>query len=388
MIDFPASPTVGQQFTAGGITWIWDGSKWTTSGSGGPYLQLAGGTLTGPLVLAADPVVPLGALTKQYVDVQPIVGSNRIINGDFLNTQYGASGTVNGLTADRWRLGMNQAGKMNWQVTGSVAATPFGFPRCMSITSLSAYTALAADSFCFLQSIEANFVSDFAWGTSGAQPVTLSFWINVSIAGTYSGVISNFGPPVTRSYPFTFTAPVGWSKQIVTIPGDTGGTWVNSGNGGSVYVTFDLGSGANFRGTANQWQNASLNGVNGTASIVAINGAVYQLVGVKLEIGSIATPFNRETISKSLSDCQRYYQTINSWLMGGYGAAGATMYSDTMLATTMRVAPTVTLVTPNYSNASGLVLNNSFPESIALRMIITAAGTGWAQSTITMSAEM
>ena len=388
MIDFPSSPTVGQQFTAGGITWIWDGSKWTTSGSGGPYLQLAGGTLTGTLVLAADPVVPLGASTKQYVDSQPIVGSNRILNGDFLCAQYGSSGTLNGFTADRWILGMTQTGKMNWAISASVAATVFGFPRCMNITSLSAYTAIATDSFCFYQAIEANMVNDFAWGTSGAQPVTLSFWVNVSIAGQYSGAISNFGPPATRSYAFTFNATVGWSKQIINIPGDTGGTWVNSGGGGSVYVTFDLGSGANYRGIANQWQNAGLNGANGTVNIVANNGAVYQLTGVKLEIGSIATPFNRESISKVLSDCQRYYQTITSWLMGGYAAAGATMYSDTMLATTMRIAPTVTLVNPNYSNASGLTVNNSFPDSLALRMVITAAGTGWGQVSITMSSEM
>jgi hypothetical protein len=29
MIDFPANPTIGQQFTAVGITWVWDGTKWT-----------------------------------------------------------------------------------------------------------------------------------------------------------------------------------------------------------------------------------------------------------------------------------------------------------------------------------------------------------------------
>jgi hypothetical protein len=34
----------------------------------GPFLSLTGGTLTGPLVLAADPTLPLGASTKQYVD--------------------------------------------------------------------------------------------------------------------------------------------------------------------------------------------------------------------------------------------------------------------------------------------------------------------------------
>ena len=38
---------------------------------GGPYLPAAGGTLTGPLILAADPIVALGAATKQYVDNKP-----------------------------------------------------------------------------------------------------------------------------------------------------------------------------------------------------------------------------------------------------------------------------------------------------------------------------
>jgi hypothetical protein len=27
-IDFPSSPTLDQQFTSGGTSWIWDGSKW------------------------------------------------------------------------------------------------------------------------------------------------------------------------------------------------------------------------------------------------------------------------------------------------------------------------------------------------------------------------
>ena len=38
------------------------------------FLKLAGGTLTGPLVLAADPVVPLGAATRQYVDAHQSAG--------------------------------------------------------------------------------------------------------------------------------------------------------------------------------------------------------------------------------------------------------------------------------------------------------------------------
>jgi len=39
-------------------------------GTSGDYLLLTGGTLTGPLVLAADPVLPLGAATMAYVDAK------------------------------------------------------------------------------------------------------------------------------------------------------------------------------------------------------------------------------------------------------------------------------------------------------------------------------
>jgi hypothetical protein len=33
VIDFPANPTVGQKHTTGGITWEWDGVKWTLAGN-------------------------------------------------------------------------------------------------------------------------------------------------------------------------------------------------------------------------------------------------------------------------------------------------------------------------------------------------------------------
>ena len=41
VIDFPASPTLGQQFTAAGVTWTWDGVKWTASGLSVAYLPLS-----------------------------------------------------------------------------------------------------------------------------------------------------------------------------------------------------------------------------------------------------------------------------------------------------------------------------------------------------------
>jgi hypothetical protein len=31
-LDFPASPTTGQTFSSGGVTWTWDGAKWVATG--------------------------------------------------------------------------------------------------------------------------------------------------------------------------------------------------------------------------------------------------------------------------------------------------------------------------------------------------------------------
>ncbi len=69
-LDFPGSPAINDTWTgSNGVTYTWDGTKWSVSGSGvGPYLPLAGGTMTGALALAADPTASPQAANKHYVD--------------------------------------------------------------------------------------------------------------------------------------------------------------------------------------------------------------------------------------------------------------------------------------------------------------------------------
>jgi hypothetical protein len=73
-IDFPASPTVGQKHPTTPIEGIpqytYDGEKWITgiSNTSGVFVAKAGDTMTGALVLPADPTAALEAATKQYVD--------------------------------------------------------------------------------------------------------------------------------------------------------------------------------------------------------------------------------------------------------------------------------------------------------------------------------
>jgi hypothetical protein len=441
MINFPDTPTLNQTFTAAGVVWVWDGTKWnmssvaggafisisnsppaspivgnlwwdsvggqlyiyfndgsssqwvtvTNQGFGGLYLPLQGGHLTGPLTLAADPTVALGAATKEYVDAIPPnypLNDNLIINGDMFVAQRGVTFTPTAVgsnyTLDRWTNWITQGskGSVN-RGAGGPNAIQLGIGYFLSYTSLSSYTLLANDQFLVSQAIEADLISGTCWGTPGAQPVTLSFWATSnSTTGLFSGCIQSYAQGAnTRSYPFTFNIPITgqWYKFTITIPGDTVGPWTTQGvSNGGLWLSFDMGSGANLRTVAaNQWSTGVYNGVTGTNSLVSTNGANIFISNVKLELGSVATEFNRYTPTKKLSDCQRYYQGPGVILLvSGYNIAGGNVYLYYNFPTTMRVAPTITASGTVYSNASGLSFPQTDPYGCRATCIIGVAGAG------------
>jgi hypothetical protein len=375
----PSAPQVGQLWfdSVGGQLYVWynDGntSQWVIAVNQGTpdlsgFLLLTGGTMTGPLTLATNPVTPLQSAPKQYVDagiaavnttiaaLVPAMNDNRIINGDMLIDQRnnGGVGTAIGYTADRWQYSASQASKGQWQRWNG-SSLP-GFPYGLNLLSLSAYTLLASDYFRFMQTLEADTVGDFAWGTSQAQPVTLSFWVYSTVAGTFGGSVTNAAG--TRSYPFSYSIPVAstWTKIIINIPGDTSGAWVLSGNAGSMNVNFSLGAGANFSGAAGSWASASLISATGAVSLVAINGASFYVTGVKLEIGTIATPYNRQSLTKSLADCQRYFWTIPY-------SGGATIYYLGLTTPNPAWSSQPTILFPVAMRAAPSMLNAVFTTS-------------------------
>jgi hypothetical protein len=250
---------------------------------------------------------------------------------------------------------------------------------------------LATDNFGLSQVIEADMVPDFAWGTSNAQPVTLSFWVNSSLTGTFSGALRSYPTPSTRGYPFTYSIPSAntWTKIAITIPGDTNGTWVLQGNAGSLQVLFDLGSGANFRFPAGAWANGNIWGATGSVSVVAVNTATFYVTGVKLEIGSVATPFNRQSLAKSLADCQRYYQNVQLYFAGQAGTASQGLTFSNMTPVALRASATATMIANNNSNiAASPTITGNVNSLASIAGTAVAAGAYTFNVYFSLSAEL
>jgi hypothetical protein len=271
-----------------------------------------------------------------------VTNPNKLINGDMRINQRGAtSGNMAASytnTIDRWLNSATAASKISWTQVQSSASDYIstGQTHYMKFVSLSAFTPGATDYFQFGQAIESDQISEVMWGTgfAGARPVTLSFWVNSSQLGNYSASIQNYIQ--SRSYTFTYNIPAAstWTKIAVTIPGDIAAAWTMSGNSGCMYVFFDLGSGSTYRtSNPNNWLGVGFYGVTGSTNLVATNGAQLFLTGVKLEVGSAATPYPQQSLAKSLADCQRYFcksydQNAPPGTTAGAGLAGAIVMSN------------------------------------------------------------
>lgn len=281
--------------------------------------------------------------------VNNTMGRNRIINGDMRIDQRnaGAAVTVNSTSGfypvDRFHArGQSSDGVFTVQ---QVSDSPAGFEYSLKATVTTADSSLTSGQFYYIRYMcEGYDVADLDWGTADAKTVTLSFWVKSSLTGTFGGVIPNVD--LNRSYPFTYTISAAntWEYKTLTIPGDTTGTW-NKTNSIGLRVIYALGAGSDICGTAGAWAAANYQGgATGQTNVISTNGATFQITGVQLEVGSVATEFERRPYGTELALCQRYYQKIGNASYAGITAGNATdnTHANFSLRPTvdMRAAPT------------------------------------------------
>ncbi len=160
--------------------------------------------------------------------------------------------------------------------------------------------------------------------TSGANEYTLDRWRVVtsgqSITWTDSANVR------------TVTAPAGGVEQVIEGLNILSGTYTLSWTG-TATATVD-GSAVTNGGQV------TLTG--GTNATVRFSSGTFSLA--QLEVGTVATPFERRSYGQELALCQRYYSTLNNvglvrWIAGGTFGGGLTYFTYSQ---TMRANPSVT----------------------------------------------
>ena len=254
--------------------------------------------------------------------VLPINFRNLLINGDMSLAQRAASkasissgNTTH--TCDQWKTYISSAG--TWTQTQealtSGEAYEDGFVNSLKMDCTTANGSLSSGSYLIIaQSIEAQFCTTIKKGTSGAEQLTVSFWVKSTKTGTNIVQFVNLDNTVricAKSY--TINSSDTWEKKTLTIPADTSSTGkIANDNGEGLRMIFWIAAGTNFTsGTlATTWQNTN----NPDRAVGQVNNADstsnnFEITGVQLETGTSASDFEFLPVDVNLKRCQRYYET-------------------------------------------------------------------------------
>jgi hypothetical protein len=321
----------------------------------------------------------------------PIAGGrNLIINGAMQVAQRGTSvaslNTDSYPTADRWYSQIGTLGTWTNSVEND-APTGSGFRKSWKWLCATADASPSANDYMVPQTrLEGQNLQAILKGTSSAKQLTLSFWVKSNVTGTYIAGLFDADNARIVSASYTVSASATWEKKTITFPADTTGAFDNDENR-SLDINFWLVAGTGFSsGTlATTWQtNTSANRAVGQVNLAAATSNYWQVTGIQLETGAVATPFEFENIGTTLDKCFRYYQRFVDPAAIGVSTGGGTVARTLFpLYTKMRAAPTSTLSgTLNYYNgaatATGTAISNAFNSvsqgQLDLNVTIGSAG--------------
>ena len=351
------------------------------SGTGGVYQDSAGNVgiaSTQPktrldIQNGAFQIGPAGICTATTVNTTNLINStqlshrNLIINGAMRVNQRGTSSTTSGMqTVDRFLCQFGGTDEAITQEQGSIGSSdtgPFeeGFIKSFKITNGNQSSgAGAADYVEIYTMIEDQDISSSGWDyKSSSSYITISFWVKSSVAQKFPGFFYTNQAGEGDSFMYSYQIDNGsggnlsantWTKITHSIPGNTSLSFNNDNTRGLSVAVFP------FNGTDtstsdhtdNAWAAWSTSNKikDMTSTWYTTNDATFEITGVQLEVGSVATPFEHRNFHDDTQLCKRYFQVIapssGDHMIWGWGRAESNSARVAVsVPVPMRAAPTV-----------------------------------------------
>ena len=326
---------------------------------------------------------------------------NIVINGAMQLAQRNTSTTSHsGYGSDRFEANAANLDQLAVTLTHNSVTDLPQFTKSLKFTTTTAENAIESNEyFRIMQKIESQSCQQLAYGTSSAKAVTLSFWIKSSVTGTYALSLFADASAGTRIIGSTYTISSAntWEKKTLTFAGDTVRVMDNNNTEG-LRLMWLIGAGSDFTSSDNtSWSAYSASKLaygQGTNAVLTTANATWEVTGVQLEVGSVATDFEHRSYGEELLLCQRYYYEVpQTGVDGGYGNKGgnASVYSFNSTGTfavQMRTAPTVVVSGGTLDGCSSYSVNVTKDGYISR---VAPSGTGAYRAfeqKITFSAEL
>ena len=292
----------------------------------------------------------------------PTSERNIIINGAMQVAQRGtsAAATINYATVDRFSIvqsgGQNSPDQAQSALSSSDSG-PWadGLRYSYKMTNGAQSSADANDYSLIVYKVESQDMAQSGWDYGNtSSDITLSFWVRTSIAETY---YFDLVTQDTTSQGYCMSAALSantWTKIERTIPGASGIVF-NSDNGSGLEINWNLYYGSDYTdagralNTWAAWASGTRTPVNDSSWWLTDN-ATFEITGVQLEVGSVATPFEHRSKATELLRCQRYLQVLTSgdddnYFGTGYYYNSSNAYLQYRMQPEMRSGPSVVQVT-------------------------------------------
>lgn len=346
----------------------------------GAYLSISEGNanvgsiwvLNGPLIadVGVDNIImtnPASAFSNE----------NLIIGGEFGTNPWQRQTSVSGVSnlqfvADRFFTRLSSVADVD--VIKSTDVPSIGLAN--GKTTASAYiqfntvaTPGAGSLFTFSQAIQG-----YRFAAAAGKPLTLSFCVYSARAGTYCVSLVNGAGNYSYVAEYTINQEETWEYKVISIalPDATKFSYDNTT---ALSVNFAGIVGTTYQTTAvNAWSTGLFYGtVNQVNATTGSNLPRMQFDCIKLEIGSLVTPYKIEDEAKVFEDCAPYYQKSYGslaypgafpapglqeffWFGGPLTGADNTILHTSRLLKKMRNTPTVVIYNPN-TGATGSIYN-------------------------------